>query len=143
MQDRGQGYRKPYGRHRDRYGGRGYKPHGGGRERTGPRQQRPPQRPMPIGDKCNPLCPFFICTKRAKVIMNEFYRGRAVKVAYCRLFGGKCIGASCKYAACRINAMLPDGRCAKAIKFEQKGYSDEELMKDVQELEDYDIDEFT
>ncbi len=107
------------------------------------RQQHRPLRPMPIGDKCNPLCPFFICTKHAKVVMNEFYRGRSVKVVYCRLFGGKCIGASCKYAACKINAMLPDGRCAKAIKFEKPSYTDEELMKDIEKLEDYDIEDFS
>ncbi len=106
------------------------------------RQQHRPLRPMPIGDKCNPLCPFFICTKHAKVVMNEFYRGKMVKVAYCRLFGGKCIGAACKYASCKLNAMLPDGRCAKAIKFGKPKYTDEELLKDVESLEDYDVEDF-
>jgi hypothetical protein len=122
----------------------------GDRERRGPRPpyrrtQHPAQRqlrPMPIGDKCNPLCPFFVCTKHALVIVNEFYRGRSVKVAYCRLFGGKCIGPACKYASCKLNAMLPDGRCAKAIKFKKPKYTDEDLIKEAEELDDYDAEEF-
>ncbi len=110
-----------------------------------PRQQMPMHRqlrPMPIGDKCNPLCPLFICTKNARMIKTKFYRGKAIKVAYCRLYGGECIGASCKYSTCRINAMLPDGRCAKALKFKVEKYTDEDLEREARELEDYDIDEF-
>ena len=74
--------------------------------------------------------------------MNKSYRGKIKKVAYCRLTGSECIGAECKYATCRINSMLPDGKCAKALEKTRKEVSDEELFREMEEIEDYDIDEF-
>ncbi len=120
---------------------RPYKREGRGEQFHRPRPIRP-QYPMPLGIHCNPLCPFFICTKRAKVVVNKSYRGKIKKVAYCRLTGSECIGAECKYAACRLNSMLPDGKCAKALEKTRKETSDEELFREMEEIEDYDIDEF-
>ncbi len=125
----------PYDRNKPRFH------HGRPHRRTAPMQRQ--LRPMPIGERCNPLCPFFICTKNAKMISTKFYRGRTIKVVFCRLYGGECIGASCKYATCKINAMLPDGRCAKALRFKTQKYTDEDLEKEARELEDYDIEEFS
>jgi len=108
-------------------------------------QQRPFQKkmfPMPIGEKCNPLCPFFICTRRALVVGNKSYRGKIRKVAFCRLIGGECIGAECKFASCKLNALLPDGRCAKALEKKTKKTTDEDLFKEMREIEDYDVEDF-
>ncbi|MCE4625254.1 MAG: hypothetical protein F7C35_05240 [Desulfurococcales archaeon] len=113
-----------------------------GRGPRGPRRPRGPSeyrghrelRPRPLGDKCNPLCPFFRCTKNALRIKTEYFRGRPMKVAYCEWIGDKCIGASCKFAACERNAMLPDGRCSFAIRRRapQKDFEEEllEMEKD-------------
>ncbi len=87
----------------------------------GPRPGRPDQpprgepRPRPVGDKCNPLCPFFRCSKNALRTATVYYRGRPMKVAMCAWIGDKCIGAQCRYAACAKHAMLPDGRCQFAV----------------------------
>jgi len=116
--------------------------------RAGSRFQRPayrgkPQaRPTPIGDKCNPLCSLFYCTQRALVISNKPYRGKYIKAAFCRLTGSECTGAECRYASCRINALLPDGRCAKALEKRQHIRSDEELFKEMQSIEDIDEESF-
>ncbi len=98
--------------------------------------------PMPIGDKCNPLCPFFVCTRRALVVVTKSYRGKIKRVAFCRLTGSECIGAECKFASCRLNALLPDGRCAKALEKRMRRVSDEELFREMREMEDYDVEDF-
>lgn len=97
---------------------------------------------MPIGDKCNPLCPFFVCTRKALVIVTKSYRGKIRKVAFCRLTGSECIGAECKFSGCRINAQLPDGRCAKALEKRSRSTTDEELFREMKEIEDYDVEDF-
>lgn len=113
-------------------------------KRAGARFQRPIYReksyarPTPIGNKCNSLCPLFYCTQRALVISNKPYRGKYIKAAFCRLTGSECTGAECRYASCRINALLPDGRCAKALEKRQLIRSDEELFKEIQSIEDID-----
>jgi len=86
-------------------------------------------RPRPIGDRCNPLCPFFRCQKRALRIVTEQYKGRPIKVAMCAWIGDKCIGASCRFAFCEKRAMLPDGRCALAVKAKRGKEFEEELME--------------
>jgi len=103
---------------------------------------KPQARPTPIGDQCNPLCPLFYCTQRALVITNKPYRGKYVKAAFCRLTGSECTGSECKYASCRINALLPDGRCAKALEKRQRIRSDEELFREMQSIEDIDEEGF-
>ncbi|WP_202945691.1 hypothetical protein [Thermogladius calderae] len=103
-----------------------------------PRQQAERQVPMPIDDKCNPLCPLFKCTRNALFVTTKSYRGKTFRVAMCRLTGGECIGGECQYASCRLNALLPDGKCAKALEKKVKPVSDEELFKEIQAIEDVD-----
>ncbi len=60
--------------------------------------------------KCSPLCPLFWCSRRAYRIKRDFNSGR--KYVFCEWIGDECIGASCQYASCKGNYMLPDGYCA-------------------------------
>lgn len=96
--------------------------------------------PMPIGDKCNPLCPLFKCIRGALFITNKSYRGKLLKEAMCRLSGDKCVGYECQYSSCRINALLPDGRCTKALEKKYRTVSEEELFREMREFEDYDVE---
>ncbi|ADL18443.1 hypothetical protein ASAC_0035 [Acidilobus saccharovorans 345-15] len=92
-------------------------------------------RPKPIGDRCNPLCPFFRCGQRALRVSVEHYRGRPVKVAMCSLVGDRCVGTQCRYAYCEKKAMLPDGRCSFAIESRARQVkSFEEELKEEGEL---------
>ena len=77
-------------------------------------------RPKPIGDRCNPLCPFFRCGQKALRVSVEHYRGRPVKVAICSLVGDRCVGTQCRFAYCEKRAMLPDGRCSFAVETSSK-----------------------
>jgi len=95
-------------------------------------------RPQPLMDKCNPLCPLFRCGKEALFIVNKPIKGRIVKVAQCRLTGGDCISGECQYAGCKINSLLPDGKCVKALERKSSRLSDEELIKQIQAIEDFD-----
>lgn len=97
--------------------------------REEPRRDRRELKPRPIGDKCNPLCPFFRCQKRALRFTVEQYKGRPIKIAMCAWIGDKCIGSSCRFAYCEKRAMLPDGRCALAVKARRVKDFDEELME--------------
>ena len=76
-------------------------------------------------------------------MVNKSYRGKIIKEAYCRLSGDKCVGYECKFASCRLNALLPDGKCAKALEKKMRVVSDEELFKEMREFEDYDVEDFT
>lgn len=98
--------------------------------------------PQPIGDKCNPLCPLFICTKNAQFVANKPFKGRILRVAQCRLTGGDCIGGECQYSSCRVNSLLPDGRCAKALEKRFSRPSDDEIFKQMMQFEEYDISDF-
>ncbi|MEB3825457.1 MAG: hypothetical protein LRS47_02170 [Desulfurococcales archaeon] len=127
--------RRP-GHQRDR---QGYRPrgHGGYQPRHAPREKRQDQRqgkpmPKPAGDMCNPLCPYFRCSKKALLITTEHYRGQPIKEAYCRWIGDKCIGAQCQYAYCALQKMLPDGRCGWALERRQQSRREfeEELESD-------------
>ncbi len=93
----------------------------------GPRGKQP--RPRPLGDKCNPLCPFFRCSKNALRITTEQYKGRIIRVPFCSWIGDKCIGASCRFAYCEKRAMLPDGRCAFAVRQQKTKDFEEELRE--------------
>jgi len=90
---------------------------------------RPPAKPMPLGDKCNPLCPFFKCSKNALVVVNRVVRGHVQKAAMCRWIGDQCLGSSCQFAFCERRALLPDGKCAFAVKFKESG---DEYLKEVE-----------
>jgi len=122
---------------REPRGSRPYRPRRGGRpgrpsrfQGRGEREARD-LKPRPLGDRCNPLCPFFRCGKNALRIKTENYRGRPLRVAWCDWIGDKCIGTKCKYASCAKNALLPDGRCAFAIR-RQKVRDFEEELEDLE-----------
>lgn len=89
---------------------------------------------MPIKDKCNPLCPFFKCSKSALVIVNRVVKGHVQKAAMCRWIGDQCLGSRCQFAYCERKALLPDGRCAFAVKFKESGDAF------LRELEESDVD---
>ncbi len=89
-------------------------------------------KPMPIGRRCNPLCPFFRCSKRALVEVNKVVKGHVQKVAMCRWIGDQCLGAKCQFSFCERRAMLPDGSCAFAVKFKESG---DEFLKELQREE--------
>ena len=65
--------------------------------------------PTPLNGNCTPLCPLFWCNKRA----YQPRRGSSgEKIVFCRWIGDECIGASCQYAGCKGNYLLPNGNCA-------------------------------
>ncbi|MCE4613449.1 MAG: hypothetical protein F7C07_06425 [Desulfurococcales archaeon] len=100
-----------------------------GRRFPGDSGRREP-RPMPIGDKCNPLCPFFRCNKRALRISTDYYRGKTIKTAMCAWIGDKCIGATCRFAWCEKRAILPDGRCLYGVRSRKAEDFEQELAKE-------------
>ncbi len=106
----------------------------GPQARTGEQAQLAEPRPKPLGDKCNPLCPFFRCAQNALRITTAHYRGRPVKVAICSLVGDRCVGPQCRFAYCEKRAMLPDGRCAFAVEGRSKPMKsfEEELQEEMQ-----------
>ncbi len=91
-------------------------------------------KPLPIGEFCNSLCPFFKCAKGALVFGSKVIKGRPQKVAYCRWVGDVCLGYKCQFAMCERRALLPNGKCAYAIKFKDES---EEMFKEI-EKSDYD-----
>jgi len=97
---------------------------------------------MPINGKCNPLCPFFYCSQRSLFVTYRREKHVNKKVVLCRLTGSECIGAECKYASCRINSLFPDGRCAKALTPSRRPASDEELFREMEAIEDFDVESF-
>ncbi|MEM1604302.1 MAG: hypothetical protein QXV93_02755 [Zestosphaera sp.] len=92
-------------------------------------------KPLPLGDKCNTLCPFFRCSKNALVVVNKVVKGHVQKVAMCRWIGDTCLGYRCQFAYCERKALLPDGKCAFAVKFRE---GEKEFIK---ELDEAKIDE--
>jgi hypothetical protein len=112
------------------------RPRGGRWERRGERGGPRELRPRPLGDKCNPLCPFFRCARNALRIKTEYFKGRPIRVAYCELAGDRCIGASCKFAQCAKNALLPDGRCGFVVNQKKRPVKDfEEELRELEESE--------
>ncbi len=102
--------------------------------RATPRERREfrEKKPMPIGDRCNPLCPHFKCSKAS---LNIRRRG-VQQIAFCSWVGDNCIGHSCQYAYCELRALLPDGRCAYALRGKKEEWSfEEQLKRDVVESE--------
>ena len=130
-----------YGREAGKYGGKYHHRTGKSYEETRgkPMQRRGRElepKPMPLGRKCNPLCPYFRCSKKALVIKQSYKQGRIVRTAYCRWIGDTCIGASCQYAYCALKALLPNGECLYALKKETR--ETEDMFKELGEkdLED-------
>ena len=108
------------------YGGRG----GRGSRGKGGR----PKQPRPVGEMCSPTCPFFRCSQNALMYTKKYSHGRMITVVMCRLVGDRCIGYRCQYAYCEKKYLLPDGRCAWALK-KKEGESDEDFLRDIKEEE--------
>ena len=94
-------------------------------------------RPLPIGKKCNPLCPFFRCSQRALLVQQRVFKGKPQRVAFCRWVGDYCNGAQCQFAYCDRRALLPDGSCLLAMKSEEieKNKEKEEIFKEMEKEE--------
>lgn len=112
-------HRRPY--HRPRHPRSEYR---------GPREE---PKPMPTGKKCNPLCPFFRCAKRALVVTSYIMRGKPQKMAYCKWIGDTCIGYQCQFAYCEKKALLPDGTCAFALREEQEKKKTKDYLEELAE----------
>jgi len=86
-------------------------------------------KPLPIGKMCNPLCPFFKCSKNALVFTNKVIKGHVQKAAMCRWIGDQCLGYKCQLGFCERKALLPDGTCAFAVRFREGG---DDFFKEVE-----------
>ncbi len=85
--------------------------------------------PRPAKDgKCSPLCPLFWCGRRAYRIRIDRNSGR--KYVFCEWIGDECIGASCQYASCKGNYLLPDGSCGWFKQRERK--EKEDMFKEIE-----------
>ncbi len=125
--DQGGGqYRRDYRQQRRPYHPRRPPRH----EHRGPREE---PKPMPIGKKCNPLCPFFRCAKRALVVTTYIMQGKPQKIAYCNWIGDTCIGYQCQFAYCEKKALLPDGTCAFAVREEQEKKKTKDYLEELAE----------
>ena len=102
--------------------------------RRGPKGRKD-LKPKPLGDKCNPACPFFRCSQNALMFTKKYQRGKVITVVACRLVGDKCIGYRCQYAYCEKKYLLPDGRCAWALKKESGQEGEDEFIKEMKEEE--------
>ena len=92
-------------------------------------------RPMPLGDKCNYLCPYFRCNKKALSIQKKYVKGTPQKIGYCMWVGDICIAGDCQYAYCEKRALLPGNKCAFAIKRNENGEDMEKELKQEEEHE--------
>ena len=93
-------------------------------------------KPLPLGDKCNPLCPFFRCSKKALKIEKRYIKGMLQKVGFCMWVGDNCIAGECQFAFCEKRALLPGNKCAFAVK--SKGGSEDfekELEREEKEMD--------
>lgn len=108
------------GRYRGGYRGhhRGYRE----RERRARAEERRREQlePKPVNGMCNPLCPFFRCSRGALVIRRMNVKGKMQLVPFCTWVGDVCIGPKCQYAYCARRALLPDGRCLFAARAREK-----------------------
>lgn len=84
---------------------------------------------------CIPTCGLFRCSKGALVIKTEYYRGKPVRVAYCRWIGDKCIGWKCQFAYCERRALLPNGKCGLAIRMAEGKVKGKDMLEEIRELE--------
>ncbi|EZQ03140.1 MULTISPECIES: hypothetical protein [Acidianus] len=91
-------------------------------------------KPLPLGDKCNYLCPYFRCNKRALMIQTKYEKGIPHKTGYCRWVGDNCITGECQYAYCEKRALLPGNKCAFVV---NKKNGNDNLEKDLDSSDDY------
>ncbi len=89
-------------------------------------------KPLPIGKSCNQLCPFFKCSKGAIVYTNKVVKGHVQKSAMCRWIGDLCLGYKCQFSYCERRALLPNGVCTLAVKFDE---GSEEFLKEVEKAD--------
>ena len=88
-------------------------------------------KPMPINKKCNPLCPFFRCGKRALIIQTKYIKGHNQKIPFCSWIGDTCISHQCQYAYCTEKALLPDGTCAFVVREEQQKKKKTDMLEEI------------
>ncbi|WP_236751308.1 hypothetical protein [Acidianus sp. HS-5] len=93
-------------------------------------------KPLPLGEKCNYLCPYFRCNKRALMIQTKYAKGSPYKVGFCRWVGDTCITGECQYAYCEKRALLPGNKCAFAVNKKNDGNDMEKELKQSDEYED-------
>jgi hypothetical protein len=84
-------------------------------------------KPLPVGGKCNYLCPYFRCNKKALLIQQKYNKGNPQKVGWCRWVGDTCITGDCQYAYCEKRALLPGNKCA----FANSRKNEDDLEKDL------------
>jgi len=82
-------------------------------------------KPMPDGKKCNPLCPYFKCSKKALGIVRRDDGGRVRFVGFCNWVNDICIGGVCQFSACEKHYLLPDGSCLYAIEQGRRSAGDD------------------
>ncbi|RLG76789.1 MAG: hypothetical protein DRO12_03815 [Thermoprotei archaeon] len=88
--------------------------------------------PRPIDGVCNPLCPFFRCSRGALIIRRTNTRGKMQPTAFCTWVGDLCIGTKCQYAHCARRALLPDGRCLYAVREQEKQRQEEDFERELE-----------
>jgi hypothetical protein len=94
-------------------------------------------KPLPLGNKCNYLCPYFRCNKRALMIQTKYMKGNPQKVGFCRWVGDTCITGECQYAYCEKRALLPGNKCAFAI---NRNNGSEDVEKELRQEDLYEDD---
>jgi len=101
-------------------------------ETHGGEERKPVHRenePSPVNGRCSNTCPLFWCTKRAYQVRRDPKTGR--KFVFCTWIGDECIGASCQYATCKMNYLLPDGTCGYVKQKTQSVAEDKEIFEDL------------
>ncbi len=101
--------------------------------RRPPRVEEGEPKPMPLGEKCNYLCPYFRCNKKALMITMKYMKGNPYKVGFCRWAGDVCITGDCQYAYCEKRALLPGNKCA----FAMRRSNGEDIEKELEKREDF------
>lgn len=91
-------------------------------------------KPMPDGKKCNPLCPYFKCTKKALGVVRRDIDGRPKFVGYCNWVNDLCIGGICQFSSCEKYYLLPNGTCLYAVERYRKSGADD-MLKEMEKEE--------
>ena len=67
---------------------------------------------------------------------KKYIKGRMMTVVMCRLVGDRCIGYNCQYAYCERKYLLPDGRCAWALRKNEKHEREEDFLEELKREEE-------
>ena len=92
-------------------------------------------RPMPDGKKCNPLCPYFRCGKKALSVVRRDMGGSIKFAAFCNWANDLCIGGVCQFASCDRFYLLPDNKCLYALERERRSSGDD-MFKELEKEEE-------